>query len=83
MPCCPLPASSPARPSSQTSCCEAPASSREAVLAAKENCGCNAICCAPVAAYVIPLPAVVLPIQLLWGHRYEREIFDLKMDMRV
>lgn len=83
MPCCPAPASLPAQGSSQKSCCEAPASSQDAIPSAKQDGTRNATCCMRVIA-ISPLPRTnYLPLQLHRTDRYEQEVFDLKMDMRI
>ena len=83
MPCCPAPASLPAQHPAQKSCCEAPASSQDAIPSAKQDGTRDTTCSMQVVA-LSPLPQTnYLPRQLHRGDRYEREVFDQKMDMRI
>lgn len=81
--CCPLPVSLPAQRTQQNKCCEAPAPTQDAVPSAKQSGTSNAACCTQVAALAPSPQAAFLPAQLHRGNRYEREVFDLKMDMRI
>jgi hypothetical protein len=78
--CCPLaPASLPA----QKNCCEAPAPSQDAIPAAKQSGDCTAPCCMRVDALAIPPRTTYMPLLSHRGICYEREVLDLKMDMRI
>ncbi|HMD21290.1 MAG TPA: hypothetical protein VKH40_13270 [Alloacidobacterium sp.] len=83
MPCCPLPTSFPVQQPSQKSCCAAPTSSQDAIPSAKQDGACNAICCMRVVTHAVPPRTAFLLLPFQSGHRYEHEVFDLKMDMRI
>jgi hypothetical protein len=84
MACCPLPTTAPpARRSTGESCCEKPATSQDAIPAAKQGSGCDATCCMQVVSLPAPPRRPLSSLLLLQGIRYERAVFDLKMDMRI
>jgi hypothetical protein len=83
MQCCPMPISFPVRQPSQKSCCEAPASSQDAIPSAKQDGHCNATCCMRVVVHAVPPRTAFLLLLFDRGHRNEHEVFDLKMDMRI
>src|SRR5262249_35239395 len=84
MACCPLPVSIPASRPTQNSCCESPASSsQDAIPSVKQDGTCNATCCMRVLALAPPPRIANLSFQIDHSSRYERDVFDLKMDMRI
>jgi hypothetical protein len=81
--CCPLPVSFPAHRSAEKSCCETPAPTQDAIPSSKQRGDCNAACCMRVVAFAVPPQTTVLLLPVHRDDSHVRDVFDLKMDMRI
>ena len=81
--CCPLPVSLPAQRPSRNRCCESPAPSPDALPSAKRSRTCSATCCLCALPFALPLRVIEPSAQPHRNNWYERQVFDLKMDMRI
>jgi len=81
--CCPLPSAFPAHRSAEKSCCETPAPVQDAIPSAKQRCDCHAVCCLRVVDLALPPQAAFSTLRVHRDNSYARDVFDLKMDMRI